>query len=102
MENYNVVWGGRMSDKRKELEKWIEERKEEILCIGEEFNAKIGGEGKRCEEENDKKIRRITKDKERNREGRELLTLIEDRGWEIANGNIRGDEEEEWMYIGGR
>lgn len=27
---------------------------------------------------------------------------MEERGWEIANGNIKGDEEGELTYIGGR
>jgi len=31
-----------------------------------------------------------------------LLELIEDRGWEIVNGNIRGDESGEWTYTGVR
>jgi len=60
------------------------------MCIGGDFNARIewrgiGGEGKRCEEENDKEVRRSTRDKEINREEKELLTLIEDRGWKIVN-----------------
>lgn len=61
------------------------------MHIGD-FNARIRREGKRCEEENDKKVERITKDKEINRERRKLLRLIEDGGWKIINGNIRGDE----------
>jgi len=69
-----IVYNGEgMKEKKKELEKWMKERREEILCIGEDFNVRIGGEGKRCEEENDKEVRRSTRDKEINREGKELL-----------------------------
>jgi len=35
---------------------------------------------------------RNSNDRGINREGRDLLGLLEDRGWEIANGNNRGDE----------
>jgi len=97
-----VYNGEGMKKKRKELEKWVEEKREEILCIEGDFNARIGEEGKRCEKENDKEVRRSTRDKEINREGKELLVLIEDRGWEIVNGNIRGDKSGEWTYTGGR
>jgi len=30
------------------------------------------------------------------------LSLIEDRGWEMGNGNLRGDERGEFTYTGGR
>jgi len=38
-----------MKDKRKKIKKKIEELEEEILRIGEDFNTRIGREGKRCE-----------------------------------------------------
>jgi len=79
---------GKMKDKRKEIERKIEE---EILCIGGDFNARIGREGKRCEEREEKMSCRNSKNRETNRKGKDLLRLLEDRGWEIANGN-RGDE----------
>jgi len=65
-----------------------------------DFNARIGKEGKRIEE--DEEPWRNSKDEKVNNEGRELLGLVEDRGWDIANRNIRGDENGELTYIGGR
>jgi len=35
-------------------------------------------------------------------EGKELLSLMEDREWDIVNGNMRGDDNGELIYIGGR
>jgi len=37
-----------------------------------------------------------------NNEGKELLGLVEDRGWDITNGNMRGDEKREFIYIAER
>lgn len=31
-----------------------------------------------------------------------MLQLIEDRGWHIANGNVQGDKEGEFTYVGSR
>lgn len=65
-----------MRDKRRELEEKVGKLQEDILCIGGDFNARIGKEGKRHEE---REMWRNSK--EVNRDGRELLSLIEDRGW---------------------
>ena len=43
---------------------------------------------------------RKSKDKVVNKEGKQLLELIEDRGWIILNGNKEGDEEGEWTFEG--
>jgi len=32
------------------------------------------------------------------RQGRDLLELVEERGWLILNGEKRGDEEGEWTF----
>jgi len=61
-----------------------------------DFNARIDRECKRGLEEEKKMSWRNSKDRETNREGRDLLGLLEDRGWEMANGNNRGDETGEW------
>jgi len=57
-----------------------EELEKEILCIEEDFNVRIGKEGKRIEGEEDEDPWRNSKDKEINNEGKELLGLGEDRG----------------------
>lgn len=93
---------GKMKEKKKELEGKVRELEEEMLCIGGDFNARIGKEGKRFEESEEKEKWRNSRDKEVNREGKELLRLIEDRGWEVGNGNLRGDERGEFTYTGGR
>lgn len=59
-------------------------------------------EEERTEEEEEGEGKRRLKDKVINAEGRKLLDCIEERGWSILNGNIRGDEEGEWTFTGGR
>lgn len=44
---------------------------------------------------------RRSKDKKINGEGRKV-EYIEERGWTILNGNVRGNEEEEFTYTGGK
>lgn len=38
----------------------------------------------------------------KNTEGTRLLEMIEENGWEILNGNMEGDEEGEFTFIGGK
>jgi len=90
---------------RGRLEKWMEKKKEgEKVILGGDFNARIGREGgARRREENyrsgDWKSRR-SKDGKINKEGRKLVEMIEERGWSIWNGNIAGDEEGEFTFMG--
>ncbi|CAD6230749.1 GSCOCG00012194001-RA-CDS, partial [Cotesia congregata] len=37
-----------------------------------------------------------------NKEGNELCKFLSERGWAIANGCIKGDEEGEWTFVGER
>lgn len=69
--------------------------------MGEDFNARTGNRGELItgvEEHGDKS----SKDKEINKEEKNLLKLIEERGWNILNGNMRGDESGEYTFIGAR
>jgi hypothetical protein len=68
----------------------------------EDFNARIGGKGRRIEEEQATIERRSTKDGIENAEGGELVSLVEERGWDVLNGNFIGDENGEYTYIGPR
>jgi len=36
------------------------------------------------------------------REDRKLIEFVEEKGWEIFNGNMRGDEEGEYTFTGGK
>jgi len=56
----------------------------------------VRGEGE--EEEGSRK----SKDKKVNKEGKLLLERIGELGWVIWNGDIKGDEEGDWTYTGGR
>jgi hypothetical protein len=46
--------------------------------------------------------KRKTKDKVENAKGKRLIEWIEENGWEVLNGNKRGDEEGELTYVGSR
>lgn len=61
------------------IESKIEELEEGILCIGD-FNVRLGTERDRWEGEENKNRVRNSKDKIINKEGRELLSFVEERG----------------------
>lgn len=71
-----------------------------MLITGGDFNARIGKEGKlyngELEEEREK---RNSKDSAINEEGEKMLKLVEERGWHILNGNVKGDKTEEFTYV---
>lgn len=39
----------------------------------------------------------MSKDDKIDKEGRKLVRFVENKGWEIYNGNIKGDERKEGM-----
>ena len=75
-----------------------EERK---LIIGEDFNIRIRGLGKIKSFSEDLDCR-CSKDKICSNEGKYLVELVENNGWNFLNGTTRGDLEEEFTYIGAR
>lgn len=94
-----------MERKLEGLKGWMEEREKGVkTIIGGDFKARTGEEGGWGEEEEqgeDGRSRK-SKDKKVNREGRKLLECIEERGWIVLNESVKGDEESEYMYTGGR
>ncbi|XP_068991496.1 trichohyalin-like [Neodiprion pinetum] len=85
----------------------LKERAEEIeggvkVLVGGDFNARTGQEGGGCwgEGEEDSRSRK-SQDRKINSEGRQLVQFLEETGWTIMNGNIEGDEEGEFTYVGG-
>jgi len=91
-----------MKSERRKIEDILENLEKEMLYIRGDFNARIAKEGKRIEAKEDENPRRNSKIKEVNNEGKELLGIVEDRGWDIKNENMREDEKEELTHIGGR
>jgi len=91
-----------MNIKKAVIEDMLEDSEEEMLCIGEDFNSIIGKEGKRIKGKEDEVPWRNSKHKEVKNEEKEFLGLVEDRRRDIRNGNMRGVEEGELTYIGGR
>lgn len=89
-----------------EKEKWRiisvynrEGKKEKLEQLRENFNARIGERGGWQEGEEDRiEEGRKSKDDKVNREGKELIKMIEERGWLVLNGEKEGDEKGEWTY----
>ena len=84
-----------------DLKHKLEDYEEENLLIGGDFNCRTGILGTWKDGE-DMWIQRNSKDKTVNKQGRYLIKEIEDRGWYILNGAIKGDEEGNFTYIGER
>lgn len=79
----------------------VDPLKEYNLVLGGDMNARTAEEGDwTTTEENDSK--RQSKDRILNKEGKKLITLTEERGWNILNGNMTGDEDGEFTYWGPR
>ena len=77
------------------------------VIIGGDFNARTGREGGGWGENSDGKdgeeqTRRMSKDSKVDKEGRKLIELIGECGWEMLNGRMVGDEEGEYTYVGAR
>lgn len=89
----------------------MEEKKEVVsTIIGGDFNARTG-EKKGSIETRERgeegtgggnNRRKRSKDGKMNREGREMVRFLEERGWGILNRSIKGDEEGEYTYTGGK
>lgn len=96
-----TIYSSSDSDVWKELKEVLDDREEDGIIAGGDFNARIGDRGGllRAEEiqENDT---RATKDNVINKKGTQLLEGCEERGWHILNGNIQGDEGGSLTYIG--
>lgn len=72
---------------------------EERIVIGGDFNARIGEEGT-FDEELETREKRRSKDKIINREGKFLMKLMEQKAWFVLNGNVEGDRNGEFTYMG--
>lgn len=74
------------------------------VIIGGDFTARTGRGGGGIERERDweREIERSrkSKDKKMVRKGRRLVGYIEKKGWEIYNGNMKGDAKREFTFTG--
>ncbi|XP_018399192.1 PREDICTED: golgin subfamily A member 6-like protein 22, partial [Cyphomyrmex costatus] len=89
----------RRKEKLEQLKEMIREEEEDNLIIAGDFNARIGGGGGWEEDEIDKiEEGRKSKDCKVNKEGKELIKMIEERGWLVLYGEKEEDERGEWTY----
>lgn len=70
--------------------------------IGGDINARTGKKGGRviAEEEGDEAEGRRSKDEKVNGEGKLLVRRLEEVEWAIFNGEMEGDREGSWTYVG--
>ena len=86
-----TIYNGKaMKRTRKEIEKYIKEEEEENLIIGGDWNTRIGRRGSGYHEGEYKE--RKSKDRTLNNKGKELIKMVEERGWYILIGTKKGDE----------
>jgi hypothetical protein len=97
-----TVYSKEMRKTTRRVENTMKMDREECMLLGGDFNGRIGERGARNWEEEKGDGRRKTKDKVENAEGKRLIEWIEENGWEVLNGNKRGDEEGEVTYVGSR
>jgi hypothetical protein len=97
-----TVYSKEMRKTTRRVENTMKMDREECMLLGGDFNGRIGERGVRNWEEEKGDGRRKTKDKVENAEGKRLIEWIEENGWEVLNGNKRGDEEGEVTYVGSR
>jgi hypothetical protein len=95
-----TIYSRSMKETKRIIEERVKEQEEGTLVIGGDFNARIGVKGRRIEEEQATIERRPTKDGIENAEAKELVSLVEERGWGVLNGNFIGVEKGEYTYIG--
>ena len=82
--------------------KEIEEKWDEEIIIGGDFNIRTGNLGLFYNEKEGELIKRQSKDKKKpNKEGEKLMETVENKGWFVLNGVKEGDEEGEFTYVGG-
>ncbi|OXU18542.1 hypothetical protein TSAR_007737 [Trichomalopsis sarcophagae] len=78
-----------------------EKEKEGKIIVGGDFNARTAETGGRKPKTEDKEESRKSKDKYINEEGKYMIEKLEETGMHIVNGDIEGDWEGEWTYLGG-
>lgn len=88
-----VYVNGDMEEKLEGIREWVEERGSGVkTLIGGDFNARTGREGGKINVDGgEEEEGRRSKDGKMNREGRELVSFIKERGRDIMNGGTEGD-----------
>lgn len=100
-----VYVNGDLEKKTDMMAKWMEDEVgKERVVIGGDFNLRTGTGGGmwRDGEEGQEQGGRKSKDRVETKEGKRWCRFLKERGWGILNGAVRGDEEGEWTYVGGR
>lgn len=94
---YNV---GRWKVIADSIDRLVEDRERKGVIIGGDFNIRTGVGGSiGVNEEGNKKF---SKDKTIGNEGMNLIEWVGEKGWYIMNGNVKGDWEGDFMYVGPR
>ncbi|KYN30070.1 hypothetical protein ALC57_00472 [Trachymyrmex cornetzi] len=94
-----------LEGKMESMAEWMEGKEEGLkTVIGGDFNGRTGREEGRIREEieGEGEEERRSRDNRKNKGRAKLVEFIRVRGWSILNENIKGNEEGNWTYTGGR
>ena len=86
-----------MKETRDDLQRITKGTGGEKLVIGGDFNARASSEKDEGETR-----RRRSKDTCQNAQGKILIEMAKENGWDILNGNTEGDEEGNFTFIGAK
>lgn len=92
--------------KLEKMKRWLEGKREEevkVIIGGGDFNARTGEAGGKVvlgEEEDSKESKKS--DEKINKKGERLTEMLKESGWSIINENVKGDEEGEYTFTGGK
>lgn len=95
-----VMYSQSIEETMKIIKTGIEEREEECLVLGGDFNARVGEEGGPFREIGNEQMEDgRSKYKIMNAEGRKLIEEMKERSWIIVNGCF--GSEGSWTHVGG-
>ena len=84
---------------KKVLKNICEESEQGKIMLGGDLNARTGHKGSLYTGPEEEDIQRQSKHDKCNAEGELLISIIEEEGWCVLNGNTNGDEDGSFTFL---